>query len=228
MRRERKAVEEKRGEDEDREILAILENDKVIVDDQYAIEELRRRGYGDRDEHDGRYFLHMYEALYLLYTNRLSVRRRNEHASSKGNSVGNNSSSSSSSSSDAILTFDELVGEALKHDPSIWTKFLIYRDLRSRGYVAREGFGFGNDFRVYERGDYNIKSARYVVFGLNEGREVKIDDLSRMVEQIWSMGKEPIVAVIERRGEVIYYSVERMRFAELKKVSIQSMDELNK
>ncbi|MEM4612131.1 MAG: hypothetical protein QXS95_05255, partial [Candidatus Nitrosocaldus sp.] len=109
-----------------------------------------------------------------------------------------------------------------------WTKFLIYRDLRSRGYVAREGFGFGNDFRVYERGDYNIKSARYVVFGLNEGREVKIDDLSRMVEQIWSMGKEPIVAVIERRGEVIYYSVERMRFAELKRVSIQSMDELNK
>ena len=28
--------------------------------------------------------------------------------------------------------------------------FLVYRDLRSKGYVAKEGFGFGNDFRVYE------------------------------------------------------------------------------
>lgn len=208
MRRERKAVEEKGGEEEGVEIQSRLEDGRIIVDDPHAVEELRRKGYGDRDEHDGRYFLHMYEALYLLYTKRMSIRGRDEE--------------------EGILSFDELVGEALKHDPSIWTKFLIYRDLRSRGYVAREGFGFGNDFRVYERGDYNIKSARYVVFGLNEGREVKIDDLSRMVEQIWSMGKEPIVAVIERRGEVIYYSVERMRFAELKRVSIQSMDELNK
>lgn len=206
MRRERKAVEEKDGgEGEDREILAVLKADKVIVDDPDAIEELRRKGYGDRDERDGRYFLYMYEALYLLYTKRLIIRRGED-----------------------TLSFHELVSEALKHDPSIWTKFLIYRDLRSRGYVAREGFGFGNDFRVYERGEYSIKSARYIVFGLNEGREVKIDDLSRMVEQIGGMGKEPIVAVIERRGEVIYYSVERMRFAELKKVSIQSLDELNK
>ncbi|MEM2920025.1 MAG: tRNA-intron lyase [Candidatus Nitrosocaldus sp.] len=208
MRRERKAVEEKGGEEEGREILAMLKDDKVIVDDPDVVEELRRKGYGDRDEHDGRYFLYMYEALYLLYTKRMSIKGRDEE--------------------EGILSFDEVVSKALKHDPSIWTKFLIYRDLRSRGYVAREGFGFGNDFRVYERGDYSIKSARYIVFGLNEGREVKIDDLSRMVEQIGSMGKEPIVAVIERRGEVIYYSVERMRFAELKKVSIQSMDELNK
>lgn len=206
MRRERKAIEEKGGgEEEGRDILAMLKDDKVIVDDPDAMEELRRKGYGDRDEKDGRYFLYMYEALYLLYTKRIIIRRDED-----------------------TLSFHELVSEALKHDPSIWTKFLIYRDLRSRGYVAREGFGFGNDFRVYERGEYSIKSARYIVFGLNEGREVKIDDLSRMVEQIGSMGKEPIVAVIERRGEVIYYSVERMRFAELKKVSIQSLDELNR
>ncbi|MCS6768090.1 MAG: tRNA-intron lyase [Candidatus Nitrosocaldus sp.] len=195
--RERRALED----DDMNVIQARLEDDRVVVDGRDAVEELRRRGYGDRDEQqDGRYSLYMYEALYLLYTKKVRISKKD--------------------GSDADLEFDELVGEALKHDPSILTKFIIYRDLRSRGYVAREGFGFGNDFRVYERGDYNVKPARYVVFGLNEGREVKIDALSRMVEQIGNMGKEPIVAVIERRGEVIYYKVERMRFVELKRVSI--------
>ena len=30
------------------------------------------------------------------------------------------------------------------------------------------------------------------------------------------MGKEPIIAVIERRGEVIYYKINRMNFYENK------------
>ncbi len=211
MKRRNMIGEEKRGKEDEESIAGSIKGrikgDRVVVDDPHAIEELRKRGYGDRDEHDGRYFLYMYEALYLLYTKRMSIIRKDD---SDSNSKSNNNRTET-------LSFDELVGEALRYDPSIWTKFLIYRDLRSKGYVAREGFGFGNDFRVYDRGDYNIKSARYIVFGLNEGREVKIDDLNRMVEQISNMGKEPIIAVIERRGEVIYYSVERMRFVELKR-----------
>jgi tRNA-intron endonuclease len=93
-----------------------------------------------------------------------------------------------------------------------WTRFLIYRDLRSRGYVAKEGFGFGVDFRVYERGDYGNKPAKYVVFGINEGTEMQVDKLNDAIEQIGHMGKEPVIAVIERRGEVIYYKVSKMRF----------------
>ncbi len=33
-----------------------------------------------------------------------------------------------------------------------WVNYLVYRDLRSRGYVVSEGFGGGIDFRIYERG----------------------------------------------------------------------------
>jgi tRNA-intron endonuclease len=52
------------------------------------------------------------------------------------------------------------------------------------------------------------------VFGLSEGKQEKIGQLQKKIEQITQMGKEPIIAVIERRGEVIYYKISRMNFLE--------------
>ncbi len=38
----------------------------------------------------------------------------------------------------------------------------------------------------------------------------------KKIEEITQMGKEPIIAVIERRGEVIYYKINKMDFNENK------------
>ncbi|MEM2759774.1 MAG: tRNA-intron lyase [Nitrososphaerales archaeon] len=159
----------------------------VLVSDEKAIDELAKKGYGDKD--GKKYLLRIYEALYLLYGSKLTIRHENQ-----------------------TVNFHELVDIALRKDPEAWTRFLIYRDLRSRGYVAKEGFGFGVDFRVYERGEYGNKSAKYVVFGINEGTKMQVEKINDMIEEIARMGKEPVIAVIERRGEVIYYKVSKMRF----------------
>jgi tRNA-intron endonuclease, archaea type len=163
---------------------------QVLVDMQRFQDELRTRGFGEKE--DAKYVLKPYEALYLLQTKRLLL-------------VGQDG-----------ITFDSLFDIVAKHDKSIMSKFLIYRDLRSRGYVAKEGFGFGNDFRVYERGDYEKKPAKYVVFGINEGTNITSRSFYESVEQIEKMGKEAVVAVIERRGEVIYYKASKMAFIENK------------
>jgi len=168
-----------------------LVNGKVIVSDEKAIEELIKKGYGDKE--GKQYFLQPYEALYLLHANKITVKHKN-----------------------GVIDFDKLVNVSLKQDEGAWTRFLVYRDLRSRGYVAKEGFGFGVDFRVYERGEYGNKSAKYVVFGINEGTKMSIDKLNSTIEQIGRMGKEAVIAVIERRGEVIYYKVSKIRFVDHK------------
>ena len=151
-------------------------------------DELRTKGFGEKEDRD--YVLKPYEILYLLHTKRLVLTDRSD------------------------ISFDALVHRLARHDKNIMTKFLIYRDLRSRGYVAKEGFGFGNDFRVYERGDYEKKPAKYVVFGINEGTDVTARAITRAIEQIEKMGKEAVIAVIERRGEVIYYKASRMSFSD--------------
>jgi tRNA-intron endonuclease len=160
---------------------------KIMVDETRFQDELRTKGFGEKE--DG-YVLKPYEALYLMHTKHLTLKNK------------------------PGMMFDHLFELLLKYDKNIMTKFLVYRDLRSRGYVAKEGFGFGNDFRVYERGEYEKKPAKYVVFGINEGTNTTAKDLAGAIEQIEKMGKEAVVAVIERRGEVIYYKASKMRFTE--------------
>ena len=163
---------------------------KILVEEDRAQDTLRTKGFGDRE--DVEYILKPYEALYLVYAKRLTFKDKIE------------------------MTFDSLFEMLLKYDKNIMTKFLVYRDLRSRGYVAKEGFGFGNDFRVYERGEYEKKPAKYVIFGINEGTNTSAKNFSKAIGQIEKMGKEAVVAVIERRGEVIYYKASKMRFIENK------------
>jgi len=103
-----------------------------------------------------------------------------------------------------------------KNKSDVLTQFLIYRDLRTRGYVVKDGFGFGSDFRVYERGHFGEKGAKFLIFGLNEGQQEKIGHLQKKIQEITQMGKEPIIAVIERRGEVIYYKINKTNFFENK------------
>jgi tRNA-intron endonuclease len=103
-----------------------------------------------------------------------------------------------------------------KTNSEILTKFLIFRDLKTRGYVVKDGFGFGSDFRVYERGHFGEKGAKFLIFALNEGQQEKMGTLQKKIEDITQMGKEPIIAVIERRGEVIYYKINKMNFFENK------------
>jgi len=163
----------------------------IKINDFRSQDQLRNKGYGDKENNN--YLLETYEALYLLHLKKLVITNGD------------------------VVDFSDLLKHALRYDKEIVTKFLVYRDLRSRGYVVKEGFGFGTDFRVYERGGYEKKRAKYVVFCVNEGINVKVGELSKHVREIETMGKNAIAAVVERRGEVIYYKLTNMKFNENKK-----------
>ncbi len=176
------------GEEQVQPFSAVFEGGAARVTERDRFGELEESGYGTREGRD--LVLRDYEALYLVYVKKLVLEDKG------GKSVG----------------FERLAELAQGRAGDSWTKFVIYRDLRSRGYVVREGFGFGTDLRVYERGDYPKKPAKYVVFALDEGIEKGMADLQKSVKEMAKMGKEAIIAVIERRGEVIYYKVSRARF----------------
>jgi len=167
---------------------ASLKTDIAEVVDRERYGELEESGYGSKE--DKTLVLRDYEALYLLYAGKLNLK----------------------DGSGKRVTFERLAELTQKRARDSWTKFMIYRDLRSRGYIVREGFGFGTDLRVYERGDFPEKPAKYVVFALDEGIEQGVGELQKSVKEMARMGKEAIIAVIERRGEVIYYKVSKARF----------------
>jgi len=168
-----------------------LVKDQVLISNKEMQHSLELKGYGEVSKK--KFLLNPFESLYLLYSDKLKL--------NKGKKT---------------INFDSLMQICIKHDKDILTKFLIFRDLRTRGYIVKDGFGFGFDFRVYERGHFGEKGAKYLVFGLDEGKTEKIGQLQKKVQQITQMGKEPIIAVIERRGEIIYYKISKMNFLQNK------------
>jgi len=175
-----------------------LVEDQTLISKKDMQHALEQKGYGEIA--NKKFFLKPFESMYLLYCDKLKLKKANK-----------------------IIDFDSLMQTCKKYDKSILTKFLIYRDLRNRGYIVKDGFGFGSDFRVYDRGHFGEKGAKYLIFGMNEGTQEKIGQLQKKIEQITNMGKEPIIAVIERRGEIIYYKISRINFLENKeKIDLES------
>jgi tRNA-intron endonuclease, archaea type len=177
--------------DETLEVNGDLILDKTCISDKKMIHDLEQKGFGEIE--NGKLFLKSFETLYLLYTNKLFLKKNKKQ-----------------------IDFDTFMGICQKTNSEILTKFLIFRDLKTRGYIVKDGFGFGSDFRVYERGHFGEKGAKFLIFGLNEGQQEKMGAIQTKIDEITQMGKEPIIAVIERRGEVIYYKINKINFSENK------------
>ena len=181
-------------------ITAKFIDEKTIVFDPKMQNVLTERGFGESQ--NDTLILNSFETLYLLYNNKLELKKVNKN-----------------------IIFDELIQKYIQKNDDILTQFLLYRDLRTKGYVVKDGFGFDSDFRVYEKGTYGQKDAKFLIFAFNEGTQQKIGKLYKNIHEITQMGKEPIIAVIERRGEIIYYKINKMDF--LKNKSELEMKDFN-
>jgi tRNA-intron endonuclease len=166
----------------------VLTKKGVRVAEKSSIDSLSQRGYGT--EEGGVFTLTFYEALYLVDKALLEV--KDEHGKA--------------------ADFQKLLQLYEAVDENAWVNYLVYRDLRSRGYVVREGFGAGIDFRIYDRGAYGKDTAQYLVLSTLEGKPLPVQSLLNAVQQCQSQKKELLIAVMNRRGEVVHYSVSPLSF----------------
>lgn len=168
-------------------IAASLKDNDVTISLPEGIEELSSRGYGVPEE--DKLHLTFYETLFLLSKDTIEL--EDDETGQK-------------------LGFQGLLERFQAVDKDAWVRYLIYRDLRSRGYVTREGFGLGIDFRVYERGEYGRETAKHLIFGIQEGQPVSVEELARTQRYVQSLKKNLVLAVINRRGEIVYYSLSQL------------------
>jgi tRNA-intron endonuclease len=184
---EKSEVEAEKSQEAIVPVGASLKETVVTVSSPEGIEEFSLKGYGVTE--DDKLRLTFYETLFLLGKGAIEV--KDEENGKK-------------------LVFQDLLKRFQSVDKDAWVRYLIYRDLRSRGYVAREGFGLGIDFRVYERGDYGRETAKHLIFGIQEGQPVSVETLARTQRYVQNLKKNLILAVINRRGEIVYYSLSQL------------------
>ena len=166
---------------------SLSQKGQLTVSDTDGFDALTSRGYGTVENH--KLVLNSSEALFLQSKGILEVVRGRSRK---------------------VLDFQALLHQFSSIDESVWVKYLIYRDFRSRGYVVREGFGPGIDFRVYERGEYGKATADYLILGVQEGKPTSVKELARVLKHVQSLKKELVLAVVNRRGEIVHYTLSKL------------------
>ncbi len=174
----------------------IIEDENVIISDKEGIEEFYNNSYIGTLDKSGEskeiLVLSPVEVLLLSERNRILLY------------LDNNKEDTNLYDFEGILTY------LTQFDDRLWQKYIIYMDLRKRGYIVRAGYGEGIDFRVYKRGaDFEKDSAKFLIYPVFEGYPIDLKDLDKMSRVAMSSRKDLVVATVDRLSKPIYYSVNK-------------------
>lgn len=167
--------------------MALLAKERVIERDPEVIGELDKHGFGEKGEKE--LLLSPEEALYLLEKEKIAV----ENERGKG------------------LDYEGLMKAFMKLDREFPRKFIVFRDMRNRGFVVKTGFKFGSHFRIYARGDRPGQGhAVWLVHCLPEEYVCDFSEVSRAVRLAQNVRKKMIYALVDKEGDITYYKVDRI------------------
>ena len=164
-------------------MMAEIEDGRVMVYDRKTVNRLSLRGYGALM--DERYLeLHPVEALYLVEERKLRVKENGE-----------------------VLDEEGLFSRFASIDSRFEQRFVVYRDLRKRGYKI-------NCFHeLREKGlDYYLKPKRedqkdIFAVSINEREEFNIKDVLSYLRSLDPLIEELWMAVVDEEGDITYYKV---------------------
>jgi tRNA-intron endonuclease len=175
----------------------LVEN-RVVVWDPKSVEMYDESGYGKPlpEEGPNRLELELVEALYLLEKGKLKVRAKGKKRA---------------------LKFEDLMKSGAEQVNQFHPQFMVYRDLRERGYLVKTGFKFGAHFRVYERGvklKRGPKAAhehtKFVVHCVPEESAFSLPEMSRAVRLAHNIRATFVWAVLDKEGSPTYYIIQRL------------------
>ena len=175
----------------------VIEENKVIISDKKGIDEFYNTSYigtiEETEDHQEILVLNSTEVLLLCERNRILIWENNDK-------------------SKKLYDFESLLIYFTQYDEGLWQKYIIYMDLRKRGYIVRTGFGGGIEFRVYKRGaDFENDTAKYLIYPVFEGKPIELRDLDKMSRVALGSRKDLIVATVDRLSKPIYYSVKKFQ-----------------
>lgn len=110
------------------------------------------------------------------------------------------------------LTKEELIKKATKKQKDFFIRYVVFKDLRERGYVVKTALKFGADFRVYDRGvKPGEDHAKWVVFPVHETEALTWYDFSAKNRVAHSTKKRLLIAVVDEEQDVSYWECKWIR-----------------
>jgi tRNA-intron endonuclease len=157
----------------------------VIIKDKKANKLNEKSHYGNMTEEGLQ--ISLIEALYLAEKGKIKISENGKN-----------------------ISLDEMFKKIRNED--LFTKYLVFSDLRNRGYIVKTGFKYGSEFRLYERGKSPGEGhSNFLVKVISEDHEIKVSDFSSYVRVAHGVNKKLLFAVVDEENDITYYNVEWTR-----------------
>ena len=100
----------------------------------------------------------------------------------------------------------------LLKEQELYGKYVVYRDLKDRGFIIKTGFKYGTDFRLYTRGrSSELGHSYYLVKVIFESYEINTLDFASYVRVAHGVNKKFLLAIVDEDFDITYYNVEWTR-----------------
>ncbi|MEM2935098.1 MAG: tRNA-intron lyase [Candidatus Thermoplasmatota archaeon] len=104
------------------------------------------------------------------------------------------------------IDFEDFLKYAVSVFNDFEIKYLVYRDLRERGYIAE----IDEDFLLYERGKKSPAEPSFIVKAISERANFKIKDV---IDWLLQNEKKIVIGIVDEEGDLTYYLI---KFFEIK------------
>ncbi|MFA5071851.1 MAG: tRNA-intron lyase [Candidatus Pacearchaeota archaeon] len=106
------------------------------------------------------------------------------------------------------LSQKEFLEKCRRIDKKIQITYLVFKDLRERGYVVKTALKFGADFRVYDKGSApGEQHAKWIVFAEHESNRMTWHEFSAKNRVAHSTKKNLLLGIVDEEGDISYYEV---------------------
>jgi len=173
-----------------KKIKAIVGREYVLTENSDEARELYNQSRFGTIIDNGKVKLSLLEGLFLMQAEKLTLK------DAQGKKV----------------NFDNFMKKSSKLEPKFWIKYIVYKDLRSRGYIVKTALKFGADFRVYDRGvKPGEDHARWVVYPVYEGESLTWHEWAAKNRVAHSTRKRLLIGVVDEENDVSYWEARWMR-----------------
>ncbi len=164
-------------------IKAILVGQKISSNTKPAFELFAAQRFGEK--FGEKIYYSLSEALFLIESKKMDIHQK-----------------------DKKLIQKQIINKFEKIDKKFKIKYMVFKDLRKRGFILKTALKFGAEFRVYEKGTSIGKDhARWILYPVSENEALTWHEFSAKNRVAHSTKKNLLIAVVDDENDVSYYEV---------------------
>ena len=110
------------------------------------------------------------------------------------------------------LSQKEILKKFERIDKKFKTKYIVFKDLRKKGYVVKTALKFGAEFRVYEKNKKVGRThSKWILFPVSENTQMTWQDFAAKNRVAHSTKKRLLMGIVDDENDVTYYEIKWVR-----------------